>query len=132
MILKQFPAIDKRIKGFGTFDMSNIDAGDNSISLCIPFKEVECEKINQYIENACNLFKNEHPKSNHSYFEISLTVSCSDTKTNISLLIVVSDDILEEMEIYSIPLNNGDILNKQTKSLFKEMILKELEQILSF
>lgn len=132
MLLKSFPAICKRIKGFGTFDVQDINTGDNLISLCIPFKKVECEQINQYIENACNLFKKEYPKSNHSYFKISLTVDYSDAKTNIGLLIAVIDDILEEMEIYSIPLNNGDILNKQTKSLFKEMLLKELDRALSF
>lgn len=132
MLLKSFPAICNRIKGFGTFDVQNIDTDDNSISLCIPFKKVECEQINQYIENACNLFKTQHLKSTNSYFEISLKVDYSDAKTNIGLLISVIDDILEEMEIYSMSLNNGDILNKQIKSLFKEMILKELDRALSF
>lgn len=132
MLLKQFPAIDKHIKGLGVFNISNTSEDDNLISLCILFKKVECKIINQYIENACNLFKNEHPKSNHSYFEISLTVNYSDTKTNVTLLITVTDDILEEMEIYSIPLKNTDILNRHTKNLFKKMILKELDKVLSF
>ncbi len=132
MLLKQFPTICKRIKGFGTFDVQNIDDGDNSISLCIPFKEVECVQINQYIEESCNFFKNEHPKSNHSYFQISLTINYSDAKTNVTLFITITDDILEEMEIYSIPLKNTDILNRHTKNLFKKMILKELDKVLSF
>lgn len=132
MVLKSNSAADRYLKGLGTFDISNTSGDDNYLSLCIPFKKVECKKINQYIEKSCNLFKSEHPKSNHSYFEISLTIDYSDTKTNVNLLIAVSDDILEEMEIYSIPLNNGDIINKQTKNLFKEMILKELDKVLSF
>ena len=78
------------------------------------------------------MFRDKYPMSNHSYPETSLTVDYDGVKTSVNLLVAVIDDILEEMEIYGIPLNNGDILNRQTKNLFKEMLLKELDKVLSF
>ncbi len=122
---------DMYVKGLGIFDMQKINVDENLISLCIPFKKVECREVDQYIEDACKLFKDKHPESDHSYSEISLTLNYRNAKTNADILIAVIDDILEETEIYSIPLNNEDIFNKKAKGLFKRMILKELNRVLS-
>lgn len=132
MLLKTNSTADRYVRGLGVFDVDNTSGDDNSLSLCIPLKKVECKKVNQYIEGACELFRDKYPMSNHSYPETSLTVDYDGVKTSVNLLVAVIDDILEEMEIYGIPLNNGDILNRQTKNLFKEMLLKELDKVLSF